>query len=382
MGFARKLGPWYAPPTMDVLSREVLWGVVVWRLAAATGIIFLGFLSRRLLMGIFAGTLKKFTEKTAAKWDDDLVALLPTPVSIIAQLLLWALAVEFLNLPEQPVDISLYLHQGLEVGVAIALAWTLMRLVDVLALAMGRLSEKTESRLDDQLVPMLRKTLKVVVVITIFVMVVQNLGYSVTSLVASLGVGGLALALAAKDTVANLFGSVVVFADRPFQVGDWVEFAGIEGTIEEVGFRTTRVRRFDKSLVVVPNQMFSTTPITNHSLRPIRRLAFDVGLTYETKAAEMRKMLDDLRDLVKNHEDIDQTFSFVQFTQLGDCSLNIRVYCFSKSTGWLEYLALQEDMLLRIMELVEANGLEMAFPTQTLYLRDEQWPTNQPQARA
>lgn len=367
---------------MDILSREVLWGVVVWRLAAATGIIFLGFLSRKLLMGIFSGSIKKFTDKTAVKWDDDLVELLPTPISIIVQLMLWAIAVEFLDLPEQPVDISLYLHQGLEIGVAVALAWTLMRLVDVFALAMGRLSEKTESRLDDQLVPMLRKTLKVVVVITIFVMVVQNLGYSVTSLVASLGVGGLALALAAKDTVANLFGSVVIFADRPFQVGDWVEFGGIEGTVEEVGFRTTRVRRFDKSLVVVPNQIFSTSAITNHSLRPLRRLAFDVGLTYETKASEMRKMLDALRDLVKNHENIDQTFSFVQFTELGGSSLNIRVYCFSKSTDWLEYLALQEDMLLRIMDLVDANGLEMAFPTQTLYLRDEQWPQAQGQAQA
>ena len=115
-------------------------------------------------------------------------------------------------------------------------------------------------------------------------MVVQNLGYSVTSLIASLGVGGLALALAAKDTVANMFGSVVVFTDRPFQVGDWVEFAGIEGTVEEVGFRTTQLRRFDQSTVAVPNAMFSSTPIVNHSRRPLRRISMTVGVSYETSA--------------------------------------------------------------------------------------------------
>ena len=364
---------WYGP-RMELFMREVLWGVVVWRLAAAAGIIFIGFLSRRILMGIFNRYLKGFAEKTKAKWDDDLVELMPTPVSVVIQLLLWAMAVEFLDLPTKPIDLSLYIHQGLEVGVAIGVSWALLRLVDVAALAMGRLSEKTESRLDDQLVPLLRKTLKVVVVITVFVMVVQNLGYSVTSILASLGVGGLALALAAKDTVANLFGSIVVFTDRPFQVGDWVEFAGIEGTVEEVGFRTTRVRRFDKSLVVVPNQTFSVTPITNHSERPLRRMALNVGVTYETKASQMRVLLDDLRTLVQEHEGLDSGFSFVHFDQLAGSSLNIRVYCFSKSTAWLQFLTVQEELLLSIMELVEKHGLEMAFPTQTVYLRDEQWP--------
>lgn len=359
---------------MEIFAREVLWGVVVWRLAAATGIIFLGFLSRRIILGVFGRYLTKFAEKTAAKWDDDLVALMPTPLSVIVQLVLWLAAVELLDLPSDPVNLPLYLTQGLQVGVAVAVAWALLRLVDVLALAMARFSDKTESRLDDQLVPLVRKTLKVIVVITVFVMVVQNLGYSVTSLLASLGVGGLALALAAKDTVANLFGSVVVFTDRPFQVGDWVEFGGIEGTVEEVGFRTTRVRRFDKSLVTVPNQTFSITPITNHSERPIRRMAFDVGVTYETSPAQMRALLADLRALVSSHEGVDQGFNFVHFTQLGASSLLVRVYCFSKSTVWTEYLATQEDLLLRIMEIVEDNGLEMAFPTQTVYLRDEQWP--------
>ncbi len=366
---------------MDIptnLDQSVLWGVEIWRLLVAVVIIFAGFLSRKLIVGIFNRYLKAFAEKSEAQWDDAVVELMPTPLSIMVQLMLWSVASGFLALPKKPVNFALYAEQGFKIALAFALGWTIFRLIDVIASSFARLSEKTDSKLDDQLVPLVRKTVKVVVFVTFFVMVVQNLGYSVTSLVASLGVGGLALALAAKDTIANLFGSVVVFTDRPFQVGDWVQFDGIEGTVEEVGFRTTRVRRFDKSLVTVPNQTFSTSPITNHSSRPIRRLDLMVGVTYETSAKQMRDLLEALRKLIKEHEAVDQSFHFVRFVELGDSALNVRIYCFSKSTVWTEHLDVQEDLLLQIMEIVQGLGLEMAFPTRTLYLRDEKWPQQQP----
>lgn len=352
---------------------EVLWGVAVWRLAVAALIIFVGLLSRKLIIGVFNRSLASFASGTKAQWDDDLVEMLPTPLSIAVQLLLWYLAVGFLSLPKEPADIEDIVYQGLSIAISATVAWTLFRLVDVLSLAMERFSEKTESKLDDQIVPLIRKTAKVVVALTIFVMVVQNLGYSVTSILASLGVGGLAIALAAKDTMANLFGSVVIFTDRPFQIGDWVEFDGIQGDIEEVGFRTTRVRRFDKSLVTVPNSTFSTSSITNHSARPKRRVDITVGVTYETKPEQMGKLLEALRELVKTHEGLDRGFQFVHFCELGATSLNIRVYCFTVSTHWVTHLAVQEALLLRIMEIVSEHGLEMAFPTQTVYLRDEKW---------
>ncbi len=244
--------------------------------------------------------------------------------------------------------------------------------------ALARLSKGTESRLDDQLIPLLRKTIKVAVVTVVAIMVIQNLGYSVTSLVASLGVGGLALALAAKDTIANVFGSLVVFTDRPFHVGDWVEVAGIEGTVEEVGFRTTHIRRFDKSGVTVPNSTFSSNPIINHSRRPIRRIKMTLGLSYQTSAGQMRGFLEKIRKLIRNHPDIDQGFNFVYLTEFGDSSLNLQVYCFTKSTVWTDFLAAQEDLLLSIIDLVEEHGLEIAFPSRTLYLREEAWERGLP----
>ena len=358
----------------ELLYQPMLWGVATWRFAAAVLLVFLGFAARRVIIGVFRGYLKRRADKSAAEWDDELVAHVPGPLAALGQILIWHAAVGLLQLPKEPVDFRRYVFQGLSVAVWFAVAWLLMRMVDVLAGVLARASSKTESKLDDQLIPMVRKTLKLVIFATIVIMLIQNLGYSVSSLLASLGVGGLALALAAKDTVANLFGSVVVFTDRPFQIGDWVQFGSVEGTVEEVGFRTTRIRRFDKSLVTVPNATFSSSPIINHSERPIRRISMTVGVSYEASAGQLRAVLNDLRALIESHPDIDDSFSFVHFSEFGDSSLGLQIYCFTKSTVWTEFLAAREDLMLQIMDVVEANGLEMAFPTRTVYLRDEQWP--------
>lgn len=360
---------------LDLLQNEILWGVSLWRLLMAAAIIFFGFAARRIINIVFDRVLKKQASRNDLKWDDEFVAFTPAPIAAIAQIGIWLVAAGLLKLPQEPLDIKTYAYDGLEVALWGAIAWLLLRLVDVLAGTLSRASSKTESKLDDQLIPLLRKTLKVVIFVTVGIMVIQNLGYSVTSLVASLGVGGLALALAAQDTVANLFGSFVVFTDKPFQIGDWVQIGSVEGTVEEVGFRTTKVRRFDKSIITVPNSTFSTSPITNHSERPIRRIKMNVGISYEANAQQIQQLLTDLRKLVAEHPAIDQKFNFVHFTEFADSSLNLQIYCFTKSTVWTEFLAAREDLMLKIMGVVEGHGLEFAFPTQTVYLRDEEWPS-------
>ena len=354
-------------------GESILWGVAPLCLIFAVLVILLGFISRGLIVYVFQRYLSRFAGKTEAKWDDDLIRLLPIPLSWAAQIAFWYLAAILLTLPTEPIDIRTYVFQGLLVALAVTACWAVLELVDVFALLIARASSRTESRLDDQLVPLIRKSLKFVVVLTFTVMVVQNLGYSVTSLLASLGVGGLALALAARDTVANVFGSVVVFTDRPFQVGDWIQVGGIEGTVEEVGFRTTRVRRFDKALVTLPNQTFSSSPITNFSSRSIRRINMTVGVSYEANASHLKALLTDLRKLVKEHEGLDRGFSFVHFTEFGDSSLNLQIYCFTESTVWTDFLATRETLMLEIMEIVQRHGLEMAFPTRTVYFRDEKY---------
>ncbi len=353
----------------------VLWGLPLWRLVAALLIIFLGFLSRRVIKAVFTGFLRRKARRTEVKWDDDTIELLPTPLALLVQIGLWFLAVLFLKLPQEPLDVREFVYDGLLVAFAVAATWVIFRAIDVVSRLSDRAAEKTETPLDDQVVPLLRKTLKVFLAIVIAVTVIQELGHSVTSLIASLGIGGLALALAARDTVANFFGSVVVFTDQPFHVGDWVQFGAVEGIVEEVGFRTTRVRQFDKSQVTVPNQTFTSTPIINHSKRPQRRLMFTVGLTYETSAAQLEQFLQRMRQRLAEDEALDPDSHSVYFKELGAASLDVQVMAFTRSTQWAAYMQTQERLLLDIMRIVDELGLELAFPTQTVYVRDEQWGT-------
>ena len=359
------------------LKLELLWGVVLWRLVVGILLVFLGFASRRVVKAIFRGRLQKFAAETEAQWDDEVIEYVPAPIGAIAQIGLWFGAAWLLQLPTEPVAIRGVVFQGFEIALWASITWLGFRLVDVVAGTMGRIADKTDSKLDDQLIPMLRRTLKLVIGATVAIMVIQNLGYSVTSLVASIGVGGIALAMAAKDTVANVFGSLVIFTDRPFQIGDWVAFGGVEGTVEEVGFRTTQVRRFDKSSVTVPNAIFSSTPIVNHSRRNLRRINMNIGLTYETSAAQLQALLPVLREAVSSHPGIDDGFSFVHLTGFGASSLDLQVYCFTESTVWTDFLATRESLMLKIMEIVGEARLELAFPTQTVYLRDEKWSEKQ-----
>lgn len=354
------------------LAQEVLWGIDLWRPLVALLIIFASFAARPLVKALFGSLLKKRVERTRVQWDDDAVAYLPAPLALLLQVLLWHLAAVVLLLPEEPVDLRRFIFNGLEVALAVALTWIAFKLLDVLAGIFDRMTGRTESRLDDQLVPLLRKTLKVFIAVVVAVMVLQNLGYSVTSLIASLGIGGLALALAAKDTVANFFGSIVVFTDQPFHVGDWVEFGEVEGVVEEVGMRTTRIRRFDKSLASVPNQTFTQKTLINHSVRPIRRLKVTVGLSYETTPSEMRAFLARVRGLLAERETFEQESWVVHFTGFNDSSLDVLVQAYTVTTVWTEFLEAQEELLLAIMNVVEELGLEIAFPTRTVHLRAEQ----------
>lgn len=355
----------------DFWTQTVLWGVALWKIGVAALIIFIGFLSRKITQSLFQGPLKRRAAATEVQWDDELVAMLAPPLAVFVQILLWYVAALFLMLPESPVNIRFYVFQGLKAALGVTAIWAGLRMIDVISNAMERFSARTESRLDDQLIPLVRKTLKFILVTAASIMIIQNLGYSVTSMVASLGVGGLALALAAKDTIANVFGSVIVFTDRPFHIGDWVQFSGIEGTIEEIGFRTTRIRRFDKSQVTVPNSVFSTSPIINHSRRSNQQIYLTLGIAYETDPETVKALLGDIRELVSSHPEIDQTFHFVNFTDFGEYSLKINVYCFTRTPEWVTILTIREDLMLRIMEIVRSRKVDIAYPARSVYLKGD-----------
>jgi MscS family membrane protein len=198
--------------------------------------------------------------------------------------------------------------------------------------------------------------------------ILQEWGYNISGFLASLGLIGMALALAARDTVSNLFGSVVIFSDKPFEVGDWIKTNEVEGTVENIGMRSTKVRTFAHALVSVPNGTLAHSSILNWTKMGKRRVKFDIGLTYNTDEKQMRNIVAQIKDMLSTHKDIHPQTIHIYFSAFSDSSLNIFCYYFTKSTVWDEFMKIREDTLFKIMNIVKANGSSFAYPSQTMYI--------------
>jgi MscS family membrane protein len=213
------------------------------------------------------------------------------------------------------------------------------------------------------------RMVRVLIVILGIMAILYNFGINVTAFFASLGIGGLALALAAKDTAANLFGSIALLVDHSVKVGEWIKVSGIEGTVEDIGMRTTKIRTFEKSLIAIPNSIVASSPIENYSRRGIRRIKIFVGLTYGTSRDTIEAIITDLRTLLKNHPNIAQNETqLVNFRDFNASDLGIMVYTFATKSEWKTYLQIREEVNLEIMRIVEEHGASFAYPSQSLYI--------------
>ncbi len=341
--------------------------VSVGQLLAALVAVLAGFLFRRLGQAGL-NRMRRLTEKTKTAWDDIVFDALEKPLGFAFVIAGVGTALLLLDPPEAPVNIRRFLEAGLRAMAAVVLVWFVLRLVDGAADELSKIASKTESKLDDQALPIIRTSAKVFAVLIGAMVVVQNLGYSIGSLLAGLGLGGAAIALASKDTVANLFGSLVIFIDRPFQIGDWIKIGGIEGTVEEVGLRTTRIRTFANSLITLPNHLLTTSAIENWSAMEQRRISVNIGVTYGTSPDKLDELVKRFRQVLIDDERIAQDFFLVSFNNFGPSSLDIFVYCFTKTTNWAEYLQVRQEVFLQFMKVVEELGLSFAFPSQSLYV--------------
>ena len=250
-------------------------------------------------------------------------------------------------------------------GAVVLLAF---RAIDIFTDVLARRAALTESRADDQLIPLLNTTLKGFVIVVGALFVLSNLNVNVTSLVAGLGLGGLAIALAAQDTIRNLLGGVTIFADRPFQVGDWVVVDEIEGTVEHVGFRSSRVRTFYNSLVTVPNARMVDSGVDNMGLRRWRRYKTTLGLAYHTSTDQIQAFVEGIRAMIRANPNMRRDYYIVEFHGFGPSSLDILVYCFIDAEDWNAELRTRHVFNLDIMRLTEELGIEFAFPTQTVHI--------------
>lgn len=355
--------------TIQNLFRETFLGISVGRFAAAFAVLLLALLLKKVLSRVFTGIVFPWAGKTRTRYDDQLLAGLKKPAEFLVLVGGLFFALQILRLPSAPVDLRRFADAILKILVTFDVAWFLFNTVDLLETFMSKWVSRTESTLDDQLLPFVRKSLRAFIVFLAVIMAIQNLGYSISGLLASLGIGGLAVALAARDTLANIFGSLMIILDRPFRIGDWVKAGDLEGTVEEVGFRSTKIRTFARTLISVPNSVITNMAIDNFSRMPRRRIKLSVGVTYESTPEQMRRAVGRIREMLKSHPAIDQEFMLVNFTDFGPSSLDILVYCFTLTTVWAEFLEAKEDVNLKIMDILEDLGMEIAFPSRTIYVR-------------
>jgi len=354
---------------LKTVDQTVL-GISISRLIIALIVLFVALLLKRIIAHLFTKPLSRAAEKTASQMDDLLLKNLKKPAELLVVIVGLYISLIILQLPTKPTNLAQLGHNIVQGLFMFNVAWGCYNMVTLLEHWLHHWAQRTESTLDDHLVPFIRKTLRVFIVVLAFMFLVQNLGYSISGLLASLGLGGLAVALAAKDSLSNIFGSIMILLDRPFTIGDWIKAGSMEGVVEEIGFRSTRIRTFAKTMITVPNSVLMNMSIDNFSLMPKRRIKLTVGVTYDTTPAQMRQAVAAIRTLLREHPAIHQEFFLVNFTDFGASSLDIMVYCFTTSTVWSEYLDTREDVCLKIMETLEELGLEIAFPSQTLYLHD------------
>ncbi|KHD88348.1 MAG: hypothetical protein OM95_09395 [Bdellovibrio sp. ArHS] len=254
--------------------------------------------------------------------------------------------------------------------VALYLIRVIYYAVDALSTVFMDMAAKTESTYDDQLVPFASRAMKVVVVVLGVLIALQSFGLNVMSLLAGLGLGGLALALAAQDTAANLFGSITILVDHPFKIGDWVKVKDMEGTVEEIGFRSTRIRTFYNSVITIPNAMMAKETIDNMGVRPARRIRQILGLTYETTPQKIEEFCEHVRYILRQHPEVNPDTITVAFNNYNASSLDVLLnFHINVSTG-AEELALQQKIFLEILKIAEQLKVDFAYPTQTVYYKN------------
>lgn len=321
----------------------------------------------RLVVNSIYNRLLARLRKTKTLWDDVVFEALQQPLMALIWLLgvCFAANIVYVHAPE--VTLFKLIDPIQRIGIIVIFAWAMLRLVKT---AEEEFSKSKKA--DKTIVQACAQLMRVVVLITVVLICMQSLGLNISGLLAVGGAGTLVVGLAAKDMMANFFGGIIIYLDRPFKIGDWVRSPdrNIEGTVETIGWRSTCIRTFDKRPLYVPNSVFSTIAIENPSRMFNRRIYTNIGVRYDD-ANILAALLADIEKMLHTHPEIDtQQTLMVNLVNLSASSLEFMIYCFTKTTEWVKYQAILQDVLLRILQLVEAHGAQCAFPTSTLHIPD------------
>ena len=349
---------------MEVLHQE-FYGNSILNWAIAVGILILSFLVVKMLYWIFSNVIRRLTSKTKTNLDDVLIDKLEKPLTYLVLILGYWISIHYLVFK---VNVELVLENVAYFLLVIDFTAILSRIVDALITEIIMpISEKSDSSFDNQLIPVIQKGVRSIIWILGIIIGLDNIGFDITAMIAGLGIGGLALALAAQDSVKNIFAGIMIFLDKPFRIKDRIQVDGFDGIVEEVGLRSTRLRTLEGRIVTIPNSRFTDNSVTNVTSQPTLKVKLNLGLTYDTDEVQMQKAIDILEDIVKNQEAITDDYA-AGFNGFGDFSLNILfIYYVKPDSHWLDTQTLVNKEILRRFN---KEGLEFAFPTQTILKKD------------
>jgi len=346
------------------------WGNELWKYIFSLIYIFLAFYVSKLLDYLTRVWLKNWAAKTKTTFDDLLLEMLNGPVKVVAFMIFLRIG---LDVFEWPHIVEAVLSKGFTIVVAISLTYLVMKVIDLfLGYWKQRSLDQEDQSFNQQLFPIIRKSLKLFIVVVAALLTLDNMGVNITAAIASLSIGGLAVGLAAQDTLANLFGAVAIFLDKPFKIGDRIQLDAVDGPVEAIGIRSTRVRNLDGHLVTIPNKTMGNATITNISARPNIKTVMNIGITYDTPVEKIKLALKIIEEVFRGHPKTEKLV--MSFNKFENSSLNILVVHWWNDADFLASLAGLQEMNLTLKGRFDQEKISFAFPTQTLYLKqDSNW---------
>ncbi len=350
--------------TVDVWQTGVL-GIDIGRLITAVAIFAVFLIFRRLFTRFVVAAIKRIASKTGSSFDDQAIEALENPIRFIPIVVGTFFVVEYMEFPGTFAIIGEHLVRSL---VAFAIFWGLFKLVDPFSQFLKRLEKVFTLAMVEWLV----KAIKAAFIFIGAATILQIWGIQVGPIIAGLGLFGVAVALGAQDLFKNLIAGILIIAEKRFNTGDWIRVEGtVEGTVETIGFRSTVVRRFDKAPVFVPNTKLSDSAVVNFSSMTHRRIYWKIGVEYRTTVDQLRAIRDGIENYVMENDAFakpPETLLFVRIDSFSDSSIDIMLYCFTKTTNWGEWLEIKERLAYAIKDIVEQAGSAFAFPSQSLYI--------------
>jgi MscS family membrane protein len=349
------------------LRRAPVLDIEIWQWIAIAVVIFVGFLLDLLVRAILRAVWHRINRKRDVEEDREVTKKAVRPFGLVAGAFLWYWSLHLLGLPAVALMVLLV---AVRVIAMVAAVWAAFRLVDLVGSFLTMQAGKTDTKLDDLLIPLVRKTAKVFIAAFGLVYIAESFDIEVLPLLTGLGIGGLAVAFAAKDTIENFFGSIAVIVDQPFEVGDWIKVGDTEGTVEHLGLRSTRVRTFYNSLVTVPNAMLVRATVDNFGRRRYRRFSTHIGVTYDTPPDTIEAFCEGIREIVRLHPYTRKDTFHIWLNKWGPSSLDIMIYIFHECPDWGTELRERQRFMLDVMRLAEKMGVSFAFPTQTIEFKN------------